>query len=89
MSNRTTMDGNTAVAHVAYRVNEVCAIYPITPSSKMAKLADEGRERALENLGKHSSRARKCRAKAGRPGAGPWRVAMGSVDHQLSPRRRD
>lgn len=26
------MDGNTAVAHVAYRINEVCAIYPITPS---------------------------------------------------------
>ena len=23
-----TMDGNTAVAHVAYRVNEVCAIFP-------------------------------------------------------------
>ena len=34
------MDGNTAVAHVAYRVNEVCAIYPITPSSTMAELAD-------------------------------------------------
>ena len=33
MSARTTMDGNTAVAHVAYRVNEVCAIFPITPSS--------------------------------------------------------
>ena len=42
MSKRTaTMDGNTAVAHVAYRVNEVCAIYPITPSSTMAELADE------------------------------------------------
>jgi len=41
MTNRTTMDGNTAVAHVAYRVNEVCAIYPITPSSTMAELADE------------------------------------------------
>ena len=27
-----TLDGNTAVARVAYRVNEVCAIYPITPS---------------------------------------------------------
>ena len=27
-----TMDGNEAVAHVAYRINEVCAIYPITPS---------------------------------------------------------
>jgi pyruvate-ferredoxin/flavodoxin oxidoreductase len=34
------MDGNTAVAHVAYRVNEVCAIFPITPSSTMAELAD-------------------------------------------------
>ena len=28
MGTRTTMDGNTAVAHVAYRVNEVCAIFP-------------------------------------------------------------
>ena len=41
MSTRTTMDGNTAVAHVAYRVNEVCAIFPITPSSPMADIADE------------------------------------------------
>src|ERR1700757_2361455 len=41
MSTRTTMDSNTAVAHVAYRVNEVCAIYPITPSSTMAELADQ------------------------------------------------
>ena len=36
------MDGNAAVAHVAYRVNETAAIYPITPSSTMAELADEG-----------------------------------------------
>ena len=27
-----TIDGNEAVAYVAYRVNEVCAIYPITPA---------------------------------------------------------
>ena len=33
-----TMDANEAVAYVAYRVNEVIAIYPITPSSN-AKLA--------------------------------------------------
>src|SRR5579864_9158532 len=38
---RAVMDGNTAAAHVAYRVNEVCAIFPITPSSTMAELADE------------------------------------------------
>lgn len=36
-----TLDGNEAVAYVAYRVNEVCAIYPITPSSTMAELADQ------------------------------------------------
>ncbi|MGF1716499.1 pyruvate:ferredoxin (flavodoxin) oxidoreductase [Photobacterium chitinilyticum] len=36
-----TCDGNEAAAHVAYRVSEVCAIYPITPSSTMAEFADQ------------------------------------------------
>jgi pyruvate-ferredoxin/flavodoxin oxidoreductase len=45
-----TMDGNTAVAHVAYRVNEVCAIFPITPSSTMAELADEWTAAGLTNI---------------------------------------
>ena len=44
------MDGNTAVAHVAYRVNEVCAIYPITPSSTMAELADEWSANGISNI---------------------------------------
>ena len=47
---RTTMDGNTAVAHVAYRVNEVCAIYPITPSSTMAELADQWSAEGVPNI---------------------------------------
>src|SRR5471030_1291087 len=38
---RATIDGNEAAASVAYRLNEVCCIYPITPSSMMAELADE------------------------------------------------
>ncbi len=38
---RVTVDGNEAAASVAYRLNEVCCIYPITPSSPMAELADE------------------------------------------------
>jgi pyruvate-ferredoxin/flavodoxin oxidoreductase len=38
---RVTIDGNEAAASVAYRCNEVCCIYPITPSSPMAELADE------------------------------------------------
>jgi pyruvate-ferredoxin/flavodoxin oxidoreductase len=50
MGNRTTMDGNTAVAHVAYRVNEVCAIFPITPSSTMAELADEWASKGIKNI---------------------------------------
>ncbi len=35
------MDGNQAVTHVAHKVNEVIAIYPITPSSSMGEVADE------------------------------------------------
>jgi pyruvate-ferredoxin/flavodoxin oxidoreductase len=38
---RATVDGNEAAVSVAYRLNEVCRIYPITPSSPMAELADE------------------------------------------------
>jgi pyruvate-ferredoxin/flavodoxin oxidoreductase len=49
-SETDTIDGNTAVAHVAYRVNEVCAIYPITPSSTMAELADEWTVQGLTNI---------------------------------------
>ena len=47
---KTTIDGNTAVAHVAYRVNEVCAIYPITPSSTMAELADQWSSEGAVNI---------------------------------------
>jgi pyruvate-ferredoxin/flavodoxin oxidoreductase len=47
---RAVMDGNTAVAHVAYRVNEVCAIFPITPSSNMAELADEWSAKGIPNI---------------------------------------
>ena len=36
-----TIDGNEAVARIAYKVNEVIAIYPITPSSQMGEWADE------------------------------------------------
>ena len=38
--NMVTIDGNTAAAYVAHATNEVCAIYPITPSSPMGELAD-------------------------------------------------
>lgn len=45
-----TLDGNEAAVHVAYRVNEVCAIYPITPSSTMAEFADEWSAKKIKNI---------------------------------------
>src|SRR5205809_8031889 len=47
---RATIDGNEAAASVAYRLNEVCCIYPITPSSPMAELADEWSSRHRPNI---------------------------------------
>ncbi len=46
----STIDGNEAAAYIAYRVNEVCAIYPITPSSNMAELADEWSAKGIKNI---------------------------------------
>ncbi len=45
-----TIDGNEAAASVAYRLNEVCCIYPITPSSAMAELADEWSSQGRTNV---------------------------------------
>jgi len=45
-----TMDGNEAVGHVAYRTNEVIAIYPITPSSPMGEWADEWAAHGIPNI---------------------------------------
>ncbi len=46
----TTIDGNEAAAYVMYRINEVCAIYPITPSSNMAEWADEWAAKGIKNI---------------------------------------
>ncbi|MDR1433283.1 MAG: pyruvate:ferredoxin (flavodoxin) oxidoreductase [Puniceicoccales bacterium] len=43
-------DGNEAVADVAYRLSEVVAIYPITPSSPMAEHCDEWAAKDRKNL---------------------------------------
>ena len=45
-----TIDGNEAAAYVAYRLNEVCAIYPITPSSNMGEWADEWASKGIKNI---------------------------------------
>ncbi|MGL4858225.1 MAG: pyruvate:ferredoxin (flavodoxin) oxidoreductase, partial [Enterobacteriaceae bacterium] len=44
------IDGNEAAAWVAYKVSEICSIYPITPSSTMAELADEWANSEIPNI---------------------------------------
>lgn len=46
----STLDGNEAVASVAFRVNEVIAIYPITPASVMGELCDEWSSQGRKNI---------------------------------------
>ena len=45
-----TIDGNEATAYSAYHVSEVCAIYPITPSSNMGEWADEWSAKEKPNI---------------------------------------
>ncbi|MBI4926656.1 MAG: pyruvate:ferredoxin (flavodoxin) oxidoreductase, partial [Anaerolineae bacterium] len=47
---KVTIDGNEAVAYVAYRLSEVIAIYPITPSSTMGEWSDEWSAKKVRNL---------------------------------------
>ena len=48
--NFLTLDGNEAVARIAFKLNEVIAIYPITPSSTMGEWADEWAAGGQRNL---------------------------------------
>jgi pyruvate-ferredoxin/flavodoxin oxidoreductase len=47
---KVTIDGNEATAYVAYHVNEVIAIYPITPSSPMGEHADQWAAEGRPNI---------------------------------------
>ncbi len=47
---RMTLDGNAAVAYISYALSELAVIYPITPSSPMAELADIWASKEKHNL---------------------------------------
>ena len=65
---KVTIDGNEAVAHVAYQINEVIAIYPITPSSTMGELADQWASQHRPNLWGTVPRVVEMQSEGGRPG---------------------
>ena len=77
MANMKTLDGNEAAASIAYRTNEVCAIYPITPSSTMGELADqwaaEGQDQHLGHRAARRRDAERRRRRRRRPRRAPDR----------------
>ena len=64
-----TMDGNTAAAHVSYAFTEVAAIYPITPSSVMAELADKWSAGGQTNIFGRPLRIAEMQSEGGAAGA--------------------
>src|SRR6201988_1091306 len=66
---RATADGNEAAASAAYRLSEVCCIYPITPSSPMAELADEWSTRKRQNVWGAVPQVVEMQSEAGAAGA--------------------
>ena len=64
-----TMDANEAVASVAYRLNEVIAIYPITPSSSMGEWADQWASESVPNIWGTVPRVVEMQSEGGAAGA--------------------
>ena len=64
-----TIDGNEAAAHVAYKTNEVIAIYPITPSSPMGELADQWAAQGRPNIWGAVPTIQEMQAESGAAGA--------------------
>ncbi len=62
------MDGNEAAAYVAYKTNEVCAIYPITPSSAMGEHVDEWAAKDQKNIWGNTPEVIEMQSEAGAAG---------------------
>ena len=65
----TIMDGNEAAAYIAYKTSEVCAIYPITPSSAMGEWADEWSSNEIKNIFGEVPKIIEMQSEAGAAGA--------------------
>jgi pyruvate-ferredoxin/flavodoxin oxidoreductase len=74
-----TMDANEAVAHVAYRVNEVIAIYPITPSSNMGEWADQWASEGVPNIWGSVPQVIEMQSEGGASGAVHGALQTGSL----------
>ncbi len=76
---KTTVDGNTAAAHVAYAFSEVAAIYPITPASPMGELVDEWASKDLKNVFGEKLQVIEMQSEAGAAGAVHGSLSAGAL----------
>jgi pyruvate-ferredoxin/flavodoxin oxidoreductase len=76
---KVTIDGNEAAAFVAFRVNEVIAIYPITPSSPMGEWADQWSAENKPNLWGTIPRVVEMQSEGGAAGALHGALQAGSL----------
>ncbi|MBQ7164884.1 MAG: pyruvate:ferredoxin (flavodoxin) oxidoreductase [Clostridia bacterium] len=76
---KMTIDGNTAASHVAYAFSEVAAIYPITPSSPMAEVADEWSATGRVNMFGQKLRLAEMQSEAGAAGAVHGSLSAGAL----------
>ena len=81
MTNRrkVTIDGNEAAARVAYKLNEVIAIYPITPSTPMGELADQWASEGQPNLWGTVPLVQEMQSEGGAAGAVHGALQTGSL----------
>ncbi len=66
---KVTIDGNEAAAYVAYKTNEVIAIYPITPSSPMGELSDAWAAADTKNIWGTIPQVQEMQSEGGAAGA--------------------
>ncbi|MGA2073071.1 MAG: pyruvate:ferredoxin (flavodoxin) oxidoreductase [Terriglobia bacterium] len=76
---KVTIDGNEAAAYVAFRVSEVIAIYPITPSSPMGEWADQWSAESKPNLWGTIPRVVEMQSEGGAAGALHGALQAGSL----------
>ncbi len=74
-----TIDGNQAAATIAHKLNEVIAIYPITPSSNMGEWADEWSSKGQVNLWGTVPQVTEMQSEAGAAGAIHGALQAGSM----------
>ncbi|HEX6044632.1 MAG TPA: pyruvate:ferredoxin (flavodoxin) oxidoreductase [Pyrinomonadaceae bacterium] len=79
MKQRVTIDGNEAAAYVAFKTNEVIAIYPITPSSNMGESADAWAAAGEENIWGMRPLVREMQSEGGAAGVVHGSLQTGSL----------